>query len=100
MGVVAPGKKILKGTTNKVSVLEEKQAGGSVSHLTDSLRVGYHPPPPPSTALAILNGAIVSFYVFIDDHQLKDLLHITHISSQWLLTHFYTKVWMKNEKFS
>jgi len=63
----------IKGTTNKTSVLQDKQEGGSVLHMTDTLRGRISPHP----AWWFLKVQFSSFWHIIVDHQLKDPLRIT-----------------------
>jgi hypothetical protein len=52
-----------KGTTNKISILQEKEEGGSDLHMTNTLRSRLSPP-----ILVILEDGVVIFLHIIEDH--------------------------------
>jgi hypothetical protein len=52
-----------KGTNHKISILQEKQEGRSVLHVTNASKVGY-----PQPILVILEDRVVIFLNITEDH--------------------------------
>jgi len=74
----------LGGKSRKNAILQEKQEGGRVSHMTNVLRGRISPPP------HWLYLKMELSYLYISkNHKLNDLLHITRFSSEWQQTLFY-----------